>query len=110
MGRSRWAFGAAVALLVGATLMTAKGAAGAAELEVVSTTTFESGGKKFLQPCVHNGAGETRTAHVRIGNGVMRWAYPPLKIPAKATKCFTFDAPPLHAGVEQHRVEVAPER
>jgi hypothetical protein len=108
--RSRWASGTAVALLVGAISTTAERAAGAAELQVVSTTTFESGGKKFLQPCVHNAAGETRTVHVRIGNGVMRWAYPPLTIPAKKTLCFTFDAPPLHAGVEQHRVEVAAER
>lgn len=99
-----------MALVLIASGIVTERAAGAADLEVVSTTTFESGGKKFLQPCVRNVSTESRTAHVRIGNGVMRWAYPPLKIAANETKCFTFDAPPLHADVEQHNVEVAAER
>lgn len=77
---------------------------------MVSTSTFESGGKKFLQPCVKNATASQQQAYIRIGNGIMRWAYPPMPIPANETKCFAFDAPPLHAGVEAHKVEVGLER
>ena len=86
------------------------GAVAAADLQIVSTTTFESGGKKFLQPCVHNSSKETKQAYVRIGNGVMKWAYPPLPVPPNTTKCYAFDAPPLHAGIEQHKIDVTTER
>ena len=102
--------GRAATLALFAIALLSEGAAAAADLAVVSTTTFTSGGKKFLQPCVHNSSNETKNAYVRIGNGAMKWAYPPLPVPAGATKCYAFDAPPLHAGVEQHKIDVTAER
>ena len=102
--------GRAGLLALFAIVSVASGAVAAADLSIVNTTTFTSGGKKYLQPCVRNSSNAPKQAYVRIGNGVMKWAYPPLPVGAGETKCFAFDAPPLHAGVEQHHIDVTAER
>jgi hypothetical protein len=69
------------------------------DLEIVSTMTFESGGRKYIEPCVHNHAAEVRQAHFKIGAGGVRWSFRPIDVPPGQTACFALDAPPIAPGV-----------
>jgi hypothetical protein len=70
-----------------------------ADLDVVSTMNFESGGRKYVEPCVHNNTAEARQAHFKIGSAGVRWTFRPLTIPPGQTACFALDAPPIAPGV-----------
>ena len=48
---------AVAALMLSSTL-----AAFAADLDIISTMSFESGGRKYIEPCVHNNTAEARQA------------------------------------------------
>jgi hypothetical protein len=71
----------------------------AGDLELVSTGNFESGGRKYIEPCVHNNTAEIRQAHFKVGNKAVRWSFRPLPIPAGTTACFALDAPPIAPGL-----------
>ncbi len=71
----------------------------AADLDLVSTVTFESGGRRYIQPCVHNNTGELREAHFKVGNHAVRWAFRPLPVAAGQTACYSLDAPPIVPGI-----------
>ena len=71
----------------------------AADLDIVSTMTFESGGRKYIQPCVHNNTAELREAHFKVGNHAVRWTFRPLPVAAGQTACYALDAPPIAPGV-----------
>lgn len=71
----------------------------AADLDVVSTVTFESGGRKYIQPCVHNNTAQLREAHFKVGNHAVRWTFRPLPVAAGQTACYALDAPPIAPGV-----------
>ena len=73
--------------------------AAAADLEIVSTMSFESGGKKYVEPCVHNNTAEARQAHFKIGSPGVRWSFHPMAVPPGQTACFAIDAPPIAPGV-----------
>ena len=73
--------------------------AGAADLDIVSTMSFESGGRKFIEPCVRNNTSQTREAHFKIGSRGVRWSFRPLPVPPGQTACFALDAPPIAPGV-----------
>ena len=88
-----------VSLRVVAALMLWCSYAAATDLEIVSTMNFESGGKKYLQPCVHNNAGEPRQAHFKVGSAGVRWSFRAMSVPAGQTACFALDAPPIAPGV-----------
>lgn len=89
-----------IGVAVAAVFLSAQ-AAGAGDVVLVSTTKLQStSGKKLLEPCVHNNAAEPKIALIKIGNGAVRWAYPPVEVNGGETKCVTFDAPPLGANAE----------
>jgi hypothetical protein len=71
----------------------------AADLDIVSTMTLESGGRKFLEPCAHNNTMELREARLKIGSCAVRWSFRPLHVPSGQTARFTLDAPPIAPGV-----------
>jgi hypothetical protein len=73
--------------------------AAGADLDIVSTMTFESEGRKYIEPCVHNNTAEVREAHFKIGTSGVRWSFRPLPVPAGQTACFALDAPPIAPGV-----------
>jgi len=85
---------AVAALMVSSTLP-----AFASDLDIVSTMSFESGGKKYVKPCVHNNTAEVRQAHFKIGTTGVRWSFAPLPVPAGQTACFELAAPPIAPGV-----------
>ncbi|MGH7899832.1 MAG: hypothetical protein ACREQQ_17885 [Candidatus Binatia bacterium] len=95
MRTSRAAVFARVALLAACFC----GPAMAADLEIVSTGNFESGGKKYVEPCVHNNTAQVRQAHFKVGNKAVRWSFRPLPVPAGKTACFALDAPPIAPGL-----------
>lgn len=80
-------------MLFGASLATA------GDLDVVSTMSFESGGHKYIEPCVHNNTAEAREAHFKVGSAGVRWTFKPLTIPPGKTACFALEAPPIAPGV-----------
>ena len=73
--------------------------ASASDLEIVSTMNFESGCKKYVEPCVHNNAAEARQAHFKVGSAGVRWSFHPMAVPAGKTACFALDAPPIAPGL-----------
>ena len=73
--------------------------AAGADLDVVSTMSFESGGRKYIEPCVHNNTAQIREAHFKIGSAGVRWTFRPLSVPPGQTACFALDAPPIAPGV-----------
>ncbi len=88
-----------VSLAAVAALMLWCGYASASDLEIVSTMSFESGGKKYVEPCVHNNAAEARQAHFKVGSAGVRWSFRAISVPAGQTACFALDAPPIAPGV-----------
>jgi hypothetical protein len=83
--------------VAGSVLVCALGAT--ADLEIVSSMTFESQGRRYVQPCVRNNTREPRQAHFKIGSRAVRWTFHPLPVPAGQTVCFALDAPPIAPGV-----------
>jgi len=73
--------------------------AAASDLDVVSMMNFESGGRKYVEPCVHNNTAEVRNAHFKVGSAGVRWTFRPLPVPPGKTACFALDAPPIAPGV-----------
>jgi hypothetical protein len=71
----------------------------ASDLDIVSTMSFESGGKKYVKPCVHNNTAEVRQAHFKIGTTGVRWSFAPLPVPPGQTACFELAAPPIAPGI-----------
>ncbi len=90
----RASLGAIAALMVSSAF-----AAFASDLDIVSTMSFESGGKKYVKPCVHNNTAEARQAHFKIGTTGVRWSFAPLPVPAGQTACFELAAPPIAPGI-----------
>ena len=84
------------ALVIG---LAAVEATAATDLEIVSTMSFESNGKKYIEPCVRNNTTESRQAHFKIGVAGVRWSFRPITIAAGKTACFALDAPPIAPGV-----------
>jgi len=74
-------------------------AAVASDLDIISTMSFESGGRKYIKPCVHNNTGEIRQAHFKVGTTGVRWSFAPLPVPAGQTACFELAAPPIAPGI-----------
>jgi len=85
---------AVAALMLSSTL-----AAFAADLDIISTMSFESGGRKYIEPCVHNNTAEARQAHFKVGTTGVRWSFAPLPVPAGKTACFSLAAPPIAPGI-----------
>ncbi len=79
--------------------MVAPGAL-AGDLEIVSKLSWESGGQKFIQPCVRNNSAVARDARFRIGTGSVFWAFRPLAVQAGKVVCFTLDSPVIAKGLE----------
>lgn len=71
----------------------------AADLDIVSTMTFEVSGRKYVEPCVHNNTAQMREAHFKVGNKGVRWSFRPLPVAAGQTACFALDAPPIAPGL-----------
>ena len=74
-------------------------AAVASDLDIVSTMSFETGGRKYIKPCVHNNTAEVRQAHFKVGTTGVRWSFAPLPVPAGQTACFELAAPPIAPGI-----------
>ena len=85
---------AVAALMASSTL-----AAVASDLDIVSTMSFETGGRKYIKPCVHNNTAEARQAHFKVGTTGVRWSFAPLPVPAGQTACFELAAPPIAPGI-----------
>lgn len=79
--------------------LAAAAAHAAADLEIVSTMSFEANGKKYVEPCVRNNSNESRQAHFKIGSAGVRWTFRPMTIAPGQTACFALDAPPIAPGV-----------
>jgi len=92
--RVRTPLWAVAALMLSSTL-----AAAAADLDIISTMSFESGGRKYIEPCVHNNTAEVRQAHFKVGTTGVRWSFAPLPVPAGQTACFELAAPPIAPGI-----------
>ncbi len=72
----------------------------AADLEIVSTMSFESNGKQYVEPRVRNNTTATRPtairqAYFKVGNQAARWTLHPLAVPPDQTVCCALDAPPI---------------
>ena len=67
----------------------------AADLEIVSTMSFENGGKQYVEPRVRNNTTAIRQAYFQVGNPAVRWTLHPLAVPPDQTDCFALDAPPI---------------
>jgi hypothetical protein len=74
-------------------------AAIASDLDIVSTMSFETGGRKYIKPCVHNNTAQARQAHFKVGTTGVRWSFAPLPVPAGQTACFELAAPPIAPGI-----------
>jgi|ERR1041384_7737255 len=85
----------AVAALMASLTLTAV----ASDLDIVSTMSFETGGRKYIKPCVHNNTAEARQAHFKVGTTGVRWSFAPLPVPAGQTACFELAAPPIAPGI-----------
>ncbi len=72
----------------------------AGDLEIVSKLSWESGGQRFIQPCVRNKSATPREARFRIGTGSVFWAFKPLPVEAGKVVCFTLDSPVIAKGLE----------
>ena len=88
----QWAF---AAWLMTSTLSLAA----AQDLDIISTMTFEAGGKKYIKPCVHNNTAQMRQARFKVGTPGVRWSFAPLPVPAGQTACFELAAPPIAPGI-----------
>src|SRR5437762_2151871 len=84
---------------VAAMMAWSTSAAVASDLDIISTMSFESGGRKYIKPCVHNNTGEIRQAHFKVGTTGVRWSFAPLPVPAGQTACFELAAPPIAPGI-----------
>jgi len=85
----------AVAALMASSTLSAV----ASDLDIVSTMSFETGGRKYIKPCVHNNTAEARQAHFKVGTTGVRWSFAPLPVPAGQTACFELAAPPIAPGI-----------
>ena len=85
----------AVAALMASLTLTAV----ASDLDIVSTMSFETGGRKYIKPSVHNNTAEARQAHFKVGTTGVRWSFAPLPVPAGQTACFELAAPPIAPGI-----------
>ena len=85
----------AVAALMAASTL----AAIASDLDIISTMSFETGGRKYIKPCVHNNTAQARQAHFKVGTTGVRWSFAPLPVPAGQTACFELAAPPIAPGI-----------
>jgi hypothetical protein len=72
----------------------------AGDLEIVSKVSWESSGRKFVQPCVKNNSAERREARFRLGARSVYWSFAPLPVDAGQVTCFTLDSPVLIKGVD----------